>query len=254
MKKPSRIGWVASCLRFAGKFGPWEKKALVAMLGVSEATISRDQTALLSMLPENGGVLLKGGKLELVEPADLSFPDDLVEPELDEWLKVMLSWRYVSTTGVERIAPSSNTIRMVLKAVQDRRALFIRYMSCSSPDATWCAVSPHSIVNVAGRYHARGFNHQIGDYDDFSLTRVLGGTFDRSDTPGYVDDSQDKDWHRRVDVKVTLREGEPNLVGSLDYGLGETASRIIRMRKALVPYIIDYRNNVFDDPVEVQYI
>lgn len=166
----------------------------------------------------------------------------------------MLARRYVSTTGVERIAPSSDTIRMVLKAVQYRRALFIRYVSRSAPDATWRAVSPHAVVDVVGRYHARCFDHRNGRYGDFVLTRILGATFDRSDTPAFVDDGLDRDWHRTVDVKVSLREGESPLVGSLDYGLDETGSRIIRMRKALAPYVIDHRNEGFENPVEIHVV
>lgn len=255
MKKSLCLGWISSCLRFAGRFGPREKKILLAALGVSEATISRDQAALFGMLPENGGVRLKGGKLEVADPVAFTPPDDLLEPSLDEWLKVMLgSRRYVSTVGVERIKPSSDTIRMILKAIQDRHALVIRYASRSSPDPTWRPVSPHAVVDVAGRYHARCFDHLKGRYGDFVLTRILGSTFDRSDTPNYVDGGLDKDWSRLVKVKVSLKEGEASLVGRLDFGLDETRSRIIKVRKALVPYVVDRRHEGFEDPVEIREV
>jgi hypothetical protein len=254
MDKRRRLGWIASCLRFAGRLGPREKKILVATFGMSEATISRDQAALFEMLPDNGSVILEGGKLEVADPADLRLPYDLPEPSLDEWLKVMLASRYVSTTGVERVEPSSNTIRTILKAIQDRRALFIRYVSRSAPEPTWRAVSPHAVVDVVGRYHTRCFDHRNGRYGDFVLTRILGATFDRSDTPDYVDGGLDREWYRTVDVRVSLKEGEAPLVGRLDYGLGETGSRIIRMRKALVPYVIDHRYEGFEDPVKIREV
>lgn len=254
MDRSRRLGWISSCLRFAGRLGPREKKILLAALGVSEATISRDQAALFAMLPESEEVRLEGGKLEVLDPAAFTAPDNLVEPSLDEWLKVMLGTRYVSTVGVERIEPSSNTIRMILKAIHDRRALVIRYASRSSPEPTWRPVSPHAVVDVAGRYHARCFDHLKGRYGDFVLTRILGSTFDRSDTPNYVDGGLDKDWSRVVEVKVSLKEGETSLVGRLDFGLDENRSRIIRVRKALAPYVVDRRHAGFEDPIEIQEV
>lgn len=254
MERLRRLGWIASCLRFAGRLGPREKKILMAALDVSEATISRDQAAFFDMLPGNGGVSLEGGKLEVVDPTALASPDDLLEPSLDEWLKVMLGSRYVSTVGMERVKPSSNTIRMILKAIQDRRAFFIRYASRSLPEPTWRPVSPHAVVDVAGRYHARCFDHLKGRYGDFVLTRILELTFDRSDMPNYVDSRFDKDWSKVVEVKVSLKQGETSLVGRLDFGLDETRSRIIRVRKALVPYVVDHRHEGFEDPVEIKEV
>ena len=254
MDRLRRLGWISSCLRLIGRLGPREKKILLAELGISEATISRDQAVLFEMIPENGGVRLVGGKLEVLDPAALPSFDDLLEPSLDEWLKVMLGSRYVSTIGVERIKPSSNTIRMVLKAIQGRRALIIRYASRSSSVPTWRPVSPHAVVDVAGRYHARCFDHPKGRYGDFVLTRILGATFDRSDTPNYVDGSLDKDWSRVVEVRVSLKEDEASLVGKLDFGLDETRSRIIRVRKALVPYVVDRRHEGFEDQIEIQEV
>jgi hypothetical protein len=252
MDRSKRLGWISSCLRFAGRFGPREKKILLGALGVSDATISRDQAAFFSMLPETGAVSLTGGKLKVEDPQALTLPNDLLEPSLDEWLKVMLKPRYVSTVGKERIEPSGDTIRMILKAILDRRAVVIRYASRSSTEPAWRPVSPHAVVDVAGRYHARCFDHLKGRYGDFVLTRILASTFERSDVPNYVDSSLDKDWSRIVNLKVSLREGETSLVGKLDFGLDEFRSRIIRVRKALAPYVVDYRHQGFEDPVEIR--
>jgi hypothetical protein len=224
---------------------------LLEAIGVSEATISRDQSSLLGMLHENGGVRFKGGKLDVPDHTALTTPNGLLEPSLDEWLKVMLRSQYVSTVGLEKIKPSSETIRMIMKAIYDRSALVIRYASRSSPEPTWRPVSPHAVVDVAGRYHARCFDHLKGRYGDFVLTRILGSTFDTSDRPNYVDGSLDKDWSNVVEVRVSLKEGEGSHVGSLDFGLDETRSRIIRMRKALAPYVIDRRHEGFENPVEI---
>lgn len=254
MDRARRLGWISSCLRFAGRFGPREKKTFLSEFGVSEPTISRDQATLFGMLLENGGVSLEGGKLKVKDPAAFAPPDDLLEPALDEWLRVTLGSRYVSTVGVERGEPSSNTIRMILKAMQDKRALTIQYVSRRSPEPNWRHVSPHAVVDVAGRYHARCFDHMKGRYGDFVLTRILGATFERSDTPNYVNGSLDKDWSRFVEVRVTLKEGEASLVGRLDFGLDESLSRVVKMRKALVPYVIDRRHEGFDDQIEIKEV
>ncbi|WP_313137823.1 WYL domain-containing protein [Paracoccus jeotgali] len=222
------------------------------MIGLSEATISRDQAAFYRMCSENEGVLLHGGKLEVPDPEDLSLPADIVEPSLAEWLRVMLAAQYISTSGMERADPSSQTIRMITNAIHDRRALFIRYASRSVSHPAWRAVSPHSVVHVVGRHHVRCFDHGKGRYSDFVLTRILAATFDRSDTPEYVDLRRDDAWRQMVNVRLSLKVGEAPLLGRLDYGLDETGCRIIKMRKALVPYFIDHRYEGFESPVEIQ--
>ena len=255
MDRAKRLGWVTSCLRFAGRFGPKEKKALMSVLGVSEATISRDQAALFGMLPDDdGAVHMQGGKLEVVDPASLRLPDGLVEPSLGEWLKVMLGSRHVVMLGPERAEPGRDTIRAILKSMEDRRALFIRYASRRTLEPTWRPVSPHAVVDVAGRYHARCFDHLKGRYSDFVLTRVLAATFERSDTPEYVDGRVDKEWSRVVELRISLMEGKSPLVGKLDYGLDETGSRIIRTRRALAPYVVDRRHQGFDDQVMIEEV
>jgi predicted DNA-binding transcriptional regulator YafY len=255
MDRAKRIGWVASCLRFAGRFGPKEKKALMSELGISEATISRDQAALFGMLAgEDGPVRMQGGKLEVVDPASLRLPSGLMEPSLSEWLKVILGSKHVVMLGPERAEPSRDTIAAVLKSIEDRRALFIRYASRRTVEPTWRPVSPHAVVDVAGRYHARCFDHLRGRYGDFVLTRILGATFERSDTPEYVDSRVDKEWSCVVGLRVSLKKGESSLVGKLDFGLDETGTRIIRTKSALAPYVVDKRSQGFNDQVIIEEI
>jgi predicted DNA-binding transcriptional regulator YafY len=255
MDRAKRIGWIASCLRFSGRFGPKEKKALMSEFGVSEATISRDQAALFGMLAESdSAVEMLGGKLGVVDPASLRLPEGLLEPTLSEWLKVMLGSKHVVMLRPERADLSRETVRAILKSMEDRRAVYIRYASRQAVEPTWRPVSPHAVVNVAGRYHARCFDHLKGRYGDFVLTRVLGATFERGDAPRYVDGRLDKEWSGMVKLRISLREGESTLVGKLDYGLDETGSRIIHARHALAPYVIDKRRQGFDDQVVIEEV
>ncbi|MCL7466258.1 WYL domain-containing protein [Phaeovulum sp. NW3] len=224
----------------------------MSKLNVSDATISRDQATFFGMLPDDGSVRLEGGKLEVGEHAFVSLPEGILEPSLDEWLRVMLGSKYIEMTAPERVQPSRDTIGAMFRSIESKRAVFIHYVSRSGSESTWRPVSPHALVDVAGRYHARCFDHLRGRYGDFVLTRILGTTFDRNDAPSYVDARFDKDWSHTVDVKVMLKEDEPHLVGRLDYGLDETGSRIFRVRKALMPYLIDQRHQGFDSPVTIE--
>jgi hypothetical protein len=251
-KKSRRLGWILSCLKFSGRFGPREKAAVSELFSVSEATISRDQYLFFDKILNNDTVILSGGKLEAINLEEFSTPNNVLEPSLGEWLKVILGSKFIEMTGAEKIHPSDWIIRIIVTAIQDRRPVFIKYVSRSSEYPTSRYISPHAIVNVAGRYHARCFDHSKGRYGDFVLTRILMATCDRSDMPNYNNGYEDKDWKDNSEIIISLRDTETSIIGKLDYGIGESRYRKIKVKKALARYIIDSRHEGFSDPIEIR--
>lgn len=254
LKISSRLGWIAACLTFAGRFGPKEKKHLKDHFGVSGPTVSRDQAAMLGRLSavEGEAIRVQGGKIETLDPCALPDFADLDVPTVDEWLKVMLGPRHVVITRPERATPNPAIIWAMVRCMEDHRAIFVLYVSQSASEPMWRAVSPHSIVNIAGRYHMRCYDHLRGRYGDFVLARMMDATFHRSDTPPYKDGRDDKEWSQFVAVKISLISPESPLIGKLDYGLDQEGFRIIRLRKALAPYIIDKRMAGFEDQILIE--
>lgn len=253
MNLQSRLGWIAACLVFAGRFGPKEKKHFRDHFGVSGATVSRDQAAIAARLGTDAA-RMDGGKIQILDPSALPDFSDLTLPSVDEWLKVMLGTRHVVVTRQERAAPKPAILREIVRSLEDRRAIFILYVSQQAPQPMWRPISPHALVNIAGRYHLRCYDHLKARYADFVLSRMMDVSTDRTDIPAYVDGRKDEEWARQVAIKVSLVDPGSSLIGRLDFGLEETGSKIIRMREALAPYVLDKRNDGFEDQIRTEIV
>lgn len=256
MKSSSRYGWIAACLAFAGRFGPKEKRHLRDYFGISAPTVSRDQAVIASRLAEFEGEAVRttGGKIETLDTSALPDFSDLDVPPVDEWLRVMLGARHVVVHRPERAAPRPEILCAMVRSVEDRRAVYILDVSQSAPEPMWRAVSPHAIINIAGRYHMRCFDHGKQRFGDFVLARMLAVTFDRTDTPPYKSGQSDEDWTSDVQVKISLTDEGSPLIGRLDFGIDESGYKIIRLRKALAPYIIDKRTAGFEDLIQTELV
>ncbi|MEI4471078.1 WYL domain-containing protein [Frigidibacter sp. MR17.24] len=226
----------------------------MAEFGMSDATMSRDMSQFLLLLPDCSPLKIAGGKITVLDPGALHLPPQLPGIPMASWLQVMLGSRHVALAAPERAQPSDATIRGVVRAVQDRRSLAILYVSRRSDDACWRVVSPHSVVDVAGRMHMRGWDHDKGRFGDFVLARILRATFDRGLLPGYVDHAEDADWHTITLLSVTAVSGSPSEAVRVEYALGEDGKRVFRTRKALAHYVTDDRQPGFDTLVTVSLI
>jgi len=254
MNSSRRFGWIGYCLKTLRRFGVHEKKALSTAYGISESTLSRDQSAFFAAASGESGVRLECGKLRLADADDLELPSDALMPDLDEWLRVMIGSSFTTLPDVARARPSDQTIGAVVRAILERRAIFLFYVSRSAPEPTWRTVSPHAIVDIAGRYHARCFDHAKGRYGNFVLARVVGTNFDRTDLPAYVDGREDQDWHTRVKLRVSIVGAASSPAAMLDYGIVEGRDRILMVRKALAPYVTNHRRGGFEDLMEVNEV
>ena len=250
MNRRQRHGWIGYCLKALGRFGVHEKKAFSSAFGISEATLSRDQTAFI-IAASAPNLKLECGKLKLDETDSLELPEGALTPDLNEWLRVIIGQKFVTLPDVVRARPSDNVIGCFVRSIQDRRTLFMLYVSRTAAIPEWRAVSPHTIVDIAGRYHARCFDHMKGRYADFVLSRVTGINFDRTDMPTYIDGHEDLDWHKQVKLRISVRDASASSAVMLDYGITNGFSRVITVRKALTPYITNRRRDGFDDLVEI---
>lgn len=250
MNRRQRYGWIGYCLKALGRFGIYEKKAFSSAFGMSAATLSRDQMAFI-IAASAANLRLEGGKLKLDETNNFELPEGAETPDLNEWLRVLIGQKFVMLPDIVRVRPSDNVIGSFVRSIQDRRTLFILYVSRTAAIPEWRAVSPHSIVDIAGRYHARCFDHIKGRYADFVLSRVTGITFDRTDMPTYIDGNEDQDWHKLVKLRISVKNVSVYPAVMLDYGITNGFSRVITVRKALTPYVTNRRQDGFDDLVEI---
>lgn len=253
MNREGRYGWIGYCLRALGRFGVREKKAMQYAFSISEATLSRDQAAFIRATSGESDVRLERGKLKLEDQEGFKVPNKAQMPELNDWLRVMLGDKFTAVQAA-RMRPKDHILGSVVKAIQDGDAIFILYVSRTSTAPQWRAVSPHAIVDIAGRYHARCFDHSRGRYGDFVLARITGINCDRTDMPAYVEGRGDHEWNERVKLRIFLAGHAESPAAMLDYGITSPSGRIISVRKALAPYVKDRRPDEFENLVEISDI
>lgn len=135
--------------------------------------------------------------------------------------------------------PDPNIYSTLLAAARDQRVVTISYRSMRNPRPHDRTISPHSLVRVGRRWHARAFCDQAADFRDFSLGRISRSTIilDRVSSTTAADDVA---WMTPVPVRIVAH---PDL--SLEQAelirfecLNGTPALIEACRGALVNYFI----------------
>lgn len=130
----------------------------------------------------------------------------------------------------------TNTVRALVDAIRQGRALHIRYASLTRPEPIWRWVSPHSLVHDGYRWHARAWCHERLAFLDFVIGRIMDfGAFE--DAQGNPD--ADLAWHRRVTLRIephpALDPGNRRAL-EVDFGMVDGYTEV-ETRVCLVSYL-----------------
>ncbi|UCE94554.1 MAG: WYL domain-containing protein [Flavobacteriaceae bacterium] len=102
-----------------------------------------------------------------------------------------------------------NTLKTILKSINENLAIEIEYQSMNNPDPSWRWISPHAIGFDGFRWHARALCHNSKMYKDFNLGRILAIKGQQSFE---LDHSNDFLWHNNITFKIgphpDLSEGQ----------------------------------------------
>ena len=148
----------------------------------------------------------------------------------------------------------SETLRSVLRGIERREALEIRYQSLSRPKPIWRWITPHALGYDGHRWHARAFCHRRGDFRDF----VLGRIFDiRSVEAHQIEPSLDVIWSETVKLVIGTYPGLPGeqrRAVEIDYKM--TRGRLkVPVRLALAHYLMRWmRVDLDPDVVDAEQI
>lgn len=177
--------------------------------------------------------------------------------EGDSWLGAVPD--HAAVAKVRRKMDVS-TLRRILLAIHQRKAIQILYQSMSSAEPRLRWIAPHALGFDGSRWHARSWCFERSVFSDFVIARVLRVEEEQERA---VDSSLDREWH----TEATLRLGphpklspEQRKVIELDYGMVD-GEKSVTMRLSLAWYF--ERNLCLDlerdleieiDPKRVQVI
>lgn len=135
-------------------------------------------------------------------------------------------------------APSPKTFAALGKAIRQKKAVEVVYMSMGEPAPHSRIISPHSLVLAGRRWHVRAYSKKDQQFRDYTLGRIsevksLAREAERTK-------ADDLGWSTKVEVRLVAHPGlssEQAKVIQFEYFRG-TASRVETCRAALVPYFI----------------
>jgi WYL domain-containing protein len=219
---------------------------LMDVMGLSRAQASKDLNSYINDHP-NHIIYDKTAKTYVLGP---KFEEHYAALDPSEYLDDLLSisqggsvpaadWIVyqpdILATTVPGRGLSALTLRNVLLACEQCKALQISYQSMSSPDPEDRVIIPHALAHDGFRWHSRAFCSKDQIFKDFVLGRILKSAMgEKSD----VDASTDEDWHQTITLKIAphprLPENQRRIV-ELDYAMKDGAAEL-SVRKCLLFY------------------
>jgi predicted DNA-binding transcriptional regulator YafY len=147
-------------------------------------------------------------------------------------------------------------VRPILRAIREKLAIDIGYISLSSPDYLDRIIQPHALIFDGLRWHVRAYCNKNNQFRDFTLSRFNGAaTFEGKASHSAA---QDEKWNTIVDVVI---EADPRFndqqkcIIEQDFQMHQ-GKKIIPTRAALVNYLLRrlHIDNYKNTPEEQQIV
>jgi predicted DNA-binding transcriptional regulator YafY len=129
-------------------------------------------------------------------------------------------------------------VRPILRAIREKLAIDIGYISLSSPDYLDRIIQPHALIFDGLRWHVRAYCNKNQQFRDFTLSRFNGeAVFEGKATHS---STLDEKWQTMVDVVI---EADPRFndqqkrIIEQDFQM-ENGQKTITTRAALVNYLL----------------
>jgi predicted DNA-binding transcriptional regulator YafY len=137
---------------------------------------------------------------------------------------------------LRNINPSQ--VRPILRAIREKLAIDIGYISLSSPDYLDRIIQPHALIFDGLRWHVRAYCNKNQQFRDFTLSRFNGkAEFEGKATHGAA---QDTTWNTLIDVVIAADprfSPQQKRVIEQDYQM-QDGQKTIPTRAALVNYLL----------------
>jgi len=222
--------------------GMINSRDIMQRFGVSRVIANRDLNHYLGIAPGN---LVYSPSKKVYEATSI-FNPVLDKTGIEEYLQLEGSSGGAIDQGlIEKIKMPDSVlkpeyIRVVLEAIELQNGLRLKYRSLNHPNGQDRLLYPHSVVFSGFRWHIRAWCATHNSFRDFNLSRI-------SSVPGLTGDwveeatsDNDKDWNKRITVKLSTNPKLSRLEKSLieaEFGIVRKYLEI-ETRAALIPYVL----------------
>jgi len=133
---------------------------------------------------------------------------------------------------------NATQVRPILKAIREKRAIDIGYISLSSPDYLDRIIEPHALIFDGLRWHVRAYCRKNQAFRDFSLSRFNGTA--EYEGKAHHSAKEDEAWQTFVDVVIQpdprLTPKQQEIIAN-DFQM-QKGIKTISTRAALVNYLL----------------
>jgi len=161
----------------------------------------------------------------------LLLADDAIDPT-DSWLGHKPAHAVMPRV---RRRLDQETLKPVVAAIRQRRAIEIRYQSMNAPEPIERWIAPHALVYDGARWHSRSWCFTRSRFTDFVLARILSIGESRMSN---IDPGIDREWTEEFTMRLAPHPGlspSQREAIEMDYGM-ENGSIGIPMRLCMTQY------------------
>ncbi|WP_158970387.1 WYL domain-containing protein [Paraglaciecola sp. L3A3] len=139
--------------------------------------------------------------------------------------------------AVRLIHPDPKIIAGIMRAIHNKKAIKVGYVSVSSGE-TERALVPHSIVNNGHRWHVRAYDRKNNSFRDFVCTRFTQVEVMAEEIHAHEGSHYDEQWQKIIEIILIPH---PSLQHSkaieMDYAMVE-GKLILQLRAAVAAYVL----------------
>lgn len=211
--------------------------------GISLPQASADLQAYLTQFPDSLRYDLKSKRYVATDSIEcrLSPPDfsRAATKFLGSASKLQTAGDRVAAIDLPLRAADPGVVRRVFRAVHEKLAVQIHYLSINSGTSAWRWISPHAFGHDGYRWHARAFCHESNGYKDFVLGRISDAKEPEARGEPPKSDSEWDTWEKLILRPNTALDAVQRKAVEFDYAMRQ--GRVtLEVRRAMLEYTLAY--------------
>jgi hypothetical protein len=235
-----RLAFIDFCLQFLGQIS---RADLVNHFKTGLASCSRDLSLYKEIAPNN--LSLRHETKQYYRSSDFSpifdHHSQVILDRLCHGFGNSLSSGFepsgVCIDATRLIHPKSEVIAMLMRAINNGRAVKCTYVSMTSGE-TEREIVPHSLANNGHRWHVRAYDRKNKDFRDFVCTRLISIRESNKSVPNTQKVSSDKQWNEIRQISLAPHPSVKHTTAiELDYATSDGKLNL-NVREALLGYLM----------------
>ncbi|ABV37281.1 conserved hypothetical protein [Shewanella sediminis HAW-EB3] len=235
-----RLAFIDFSLQY---FGQVSRQDLIKKFATGLAAATRDFASYREFAPDNMSLVHQTKSYHRKPEFKALFQH---EPEgilhglakgFGDGLSQPISPSEICVDAIQLIHPNTEIIAALMRAIQSKRALKVKYVSVSSGEKDR-EIVPHALVNNGQRWHVRAFDRTHQVFTDFVVTRIKAISSASCEPKFNETQVKDTQWDNMITLNLVPHPSldHPEAI-ALDYQMQDNKLEVVT-RAALAGYLL----------------